>query len=96
MFGLALQIPLAFVALGICATAMMGCIMWWRRRPTKNGVAGVPGRADLTHTDWVIIAAVAIPVGPFLPLLGLSFAAVLAAERPWHHAGSPQWSPGTT
>ena len=81
MFGLALQITLALVALGICAMVVMGYIMWWRRRPTKNGIAGVPGRADLTCTDWVIIAAVGIPVGLFLPLLGLSFAAMLVADR---------------
>lgn len=81
MFGLPLQIALAAVALGICAMVVVGYMMWWRRRPTKTGVAGVPGQADLTRTDWVIIAAVAIPVGAFLPLLGLSFAAMLLADR---------------
>ncbi|SDS54398.1 PepSY-associated TM helix domain-containing protein [Corynebacterium timonense] len=81
MFGLPLQIALAALALGICAMAVMGYMMWWRRRPTKNAIAGVPGRAELTRTDWVIIAAVGIPVGAFLPLLGLSFAAMLVADR---------------
>lgn len=81
MFGLPLQIVLAVLALGICAMVVMGYIMWWRRRPTKNAVAGVPGQADLSRTDWVIIALVAIPVGLFLPLLGISFAAMLAVDR---------------
>ena len=81
MFGLPLQIALAVLALGICAMVVMGYIMWWRRRPTKNAVAGVPGQAELSRTDWVIIALVAIPVGLFLPLLGISFAAMWAVHR---------------
>src|SRR5699024_6762513 len=82
MFGLPLQIALAVLALGICAMVVMGYIMWWRRRPTKNAVAGVPGQAELSRTDWVIIALVAIPVGLFLPLLGISFAAMGSAPAP--------------
>ena len=57
------------VALGICAMVVMGYILWWRRSPTRNAVAGVPGCAELTRTDWVILAAIGIPVGLFLPLL---------------------------
>lgn len=81
MFGLPLQIALEVLALGICAMVVMGYIMWWRRRPTKNGVAGVPGQADLSRKDWVLLALIAIPVGLFLPLLGISFAAMLAVDR---------------
>lgn len=81
MFGLPLQILLAICALAICAMVVMGYILWWRRRPTKNAIAGVPGQADLTGRDWAILAVVAIPVGLFLPLLGLTFAAMLVADR---------------
>src|SRR5699024_9210086 len=81
MFGLPLQIALAVLALGICAMVVMGYIMWWRRRPTKNAVAGVPGQAELSRTDWVIIALVAITVGLFLPLQGISGAAMWAVRR---------------
>ena len=81
MFGLPLQIALAVLALGICAMVVMGYIMWWRRRPTKNAVAGVPGQAELSRKDWALLALIAIPVGLFLPLLGISFAVMLAVDR---------------
>lgn len=81
MFGLPLQIALAVLALGICAMVVMGYIIWWRRRPTKNAVAGVPGQADLSRKDCVLLALIAIPVGLFLPLLGISLAAMLAVDR---------------
>lgn len=81
MFGLPLQIVLAALALGIAAMVVTGYLMWWRRRPTRSGVAGVPGQAALTRTDWVIIAVVGIPIGLFLPLFGASAAAMLLADR---------------
>lgn len=81
MFGLPLQVLLAVCALGICAMVVMGYALWWRRRPSKNAVAGVPGQTELTARDWIILAAVAIPVGAFLPLLGITFAAMLLADR---------------
>ncbi|WP_311198214.1 PepSY-associated TM helix domain-containing protein [Corynebacterium sanguinis] len=81
MFGLPLQIALALLALGICAMTVMGYVMWWRRRPSHTGVAGVPGRTRLTRTDWVIVAIFGVAVGLFLPLFGLSFAAMRVADR---------------
>ena len=81
MFGLPLQIALALLALGICAMTVMGYVMWWRRRPSHTGVAGVPGRTRLTRTDWVIVAIFGVVVGLFLPLFGLSFAAMRVADR---------------
>ena len=79
MFGLPLQIALALLALGICAMTVMGYVMWWR--PSHTGVAGVPGRTRLTRTDWVIVAIFGVAVGLFLPLFGLSFAAMRVADR---------------
>jgi len=81
MFGLPLQIALLAVALGICAMVVLGYMMWWRRRPTKNAAAGVPGCNHLKGADWAAIAVFGLAVGLFLPLFGVSFAAMVVADR---------------
>ncbi|WP_231910320.1 PepSY-associated TM helix domain-containing protein [Corynebacterium imitans] len=81
MFGLPLQLALFALAVGICAMIVMGYMLWWRRRPTKGALAGVPGRADLTGTDWAVLAVFTVAVGAFLPLFGVSFVAMLVADR---------------
>ncbi len=81
MFGLPLQIALLAVALGICAMVVLGYMMWWRRRPTRNAVAGIPGCTHLTAGDWGAIVLVGVAVGLFLPLFGVSFAAMVVADR---------------
>lgn len=82
MFGLPLQILLFLVALAIAGLVVTGYMMWWKRRPTLGGVAGVPGpNTGLSATDWLIILAFIGIVGTFLPLFGASLIAMLLADR---------------
>lgn len=72
MFGLANQLVLFVVALGIAALVVLGYAMWWRRRPT-SGVAAPPARGALRGAPWWGIALVlvaAVCLGILLPFVG--------------------------
>ncbi|MGL1645817.1 PepSY domain-containing protein, partial [Vibrio parahaemolyticus] len=72
MFGLANQLVLFVVALGIAALVVLGYAMWWRRRPTR-GVAAPPARGALRGAPWWGIALVlvaAVCLGILLPFVG--------------------------
>ncbi|MDO3640061.1 PepSY-associated TM helix domain-containing protein [Mycolicibacterium arseniciresistens] len=86
LFGLANQIALVLVAVGLITVVVRGYLMWWQRRPTR-GSAWAAGRPPLrgtlrnlppAATTALVVAAVA--VGWFLPLFGLSLAAFLVAD----------------
>lgn len=78
MFGLANQIVLVVLALGIASMVVWGYVMWWQRRPKhdpsrKFGVT--PVRGALAHAPWWAMAAVALVaagIGWFLPMVGIS------------------------
>lgn len=72
MFGLANQLVLFVLALGIAALVVLGYAMWWRRRP-MSGVAAPPARGALRGAPWwgiglVLLAAVGL--GILLPFVG--------------------------
>lgn len=78
LFGLANQLVLLAVALGLAAMVIWGYRMWWKRRPSR-AAAWRPGRpasrGAFLRGHWAgILAAIAImvAVGLFLPLLGWS------------------------
>ena len=86
LFGLANQIVLVLVAIGLITVIVRGYLMWWQRRPTR-GSAWAAGRPPLrgtlrnlppAATTALVIAAVA--VGWFLPLFGLSLATFVAVD----------------
>lgn len=82
MFGLANQLVLFVLAIGIAALVVLGYAMWWKRRPTR-GLATAPARGVLRHAPWwgigaVLVAAVAI--GLVLPLVGFTLAAFVAID----------------
>jgi len=82
MFGLANQIVLFVIALGIAALVVLGYAMWWRRRPTR-GLAPAPGRGALRGAPWWGVAAVlvaAIGIGLLLPLVGYTLAAFVVLD----------------
>ncbi len=94
LFGLANQIILAAIALGLAAMIIWGYIMWIKRRPTLNRPAlnppgkpaafgRAPNRGALRRTPPVaalaLITATAA-VGYFLPLLGISLLAFLLID----------------
>jgi len=86
MFGLANQIALAALALGLAAMVVLGYRMWWQRRPTRAGrrtIGPPPARGAWQQLPgWVIVAGVPLvfAVGYFLPLLGLSLLAFLLVD----------------
>lgn len=77
LFGVANQIILAVLALGVACLVVWGYRMWWQRRPTRAGAASrwptalgsgkAPGRVAL-----LTMIAVAVGVGVLFPVLGAS------------------------
>ncbi|MGW6732439.1 PepSY-associated TM helix domain-containing protein [Streptomyces sp. NPDC055013] len=87
LFGLANQIVLAVIALGLSVGIVLGYRMWWQRRPTRGdrrALAGrAPARGTWRHLPWPALA-VAVPltaaVGWAFPLLGWSLLAFLVLD----------------
>ncbi|MCI0754118.1 PepSY-associated TM helix domain-containing protein [Teichococcus vastitatis] len=77
-WGLANQLGLVIVCLGIVVLCVSGAVMWWKRRP--RGALGVP---PLPRERRVLRGVVAILVlgGIVFPLVGLSLIVMLAADR---------------
>ena len=86
LFGLANQLVLFVLALGIGSMVVLGYLMWWKRRPTREprGLGGPPpARGALRGAPWwgvVAVAAGAVAVGWFLPLVGYTLAAFLVVD----------------
>jgi uncharacterized iron-regulated membrane protein len=86
MFGLPNQIIMALVALGIAAVIIWGYVMWWQRRPTRGRTALTgrpPARGALQTAPWwglLLTAIIAISIGIFLPMVGISLAGFLAID----------------
>lgn len=86
MFGLANQIVLFVLAIGIASTVVWGYLMWWQRRPKHDptrrfGMA--PGRGALAGAPWWAVAGVAlvaIGIGIVLPLVGASLVVFLIVD----------------
>lgn len=83
LFGLANQIALAGLALGLIFLINWGYRMWWQRRPAQNGFGRPYPRGAWRRASWPVLsllAVAAIGVGVFLPLLGISLVAFLAVD----------------
>ena len=86
MFGLANQIVLFTLAIGIASMVVFGYVMWWQRRPKHDpnrrfGVA--PARGALANLPWWGVAAVslaAVGIGVFLPMVGISLLGFLIVD----------------
>ena len=86
MFGLANQIVLVVLAVGIASMVVWGYVMWWQRRPKhdpsrKFGVT--PIRGALAKAPWWSVAAVAVAavgIGWFLPMVGISLIGFLVVD----------------
>nr|WP_282700109.1 PepSY domain-containing protein [Streptomyces sp. CC219B] len=87
LFGLANQIVLAVIALGLTTGIVLGYRMWWQRRPTRADrralVGRPPARGTWRKLPWPALA-VAVPltiaVGWAIPLLGWSLLAFLVLD----------------
>ncbi|MEU6706147.1 PepSY-associated TM helix domain-containing protein [Streptomyces wuyuanensis] len=87
LFGLANQIVLAVIALGLSVGIVLGYRMWWQRRPTRGGrralVGRAPARGTWRHLPWPALAVAAplvVAVGWAFPLLGWSLLAFLVLD----------------
>ncbi|WP_407319448.1 PepSY domain-containing protein [Isoptericola halotolerans] len=86
MFGLPNQLVLVLLAAGIGAMVVLGYLMWWKRRPTREprGLGGpAPRRGALRSAPWWGVAAVlaaAITIGLFIPLVGYTLAAFVLID----------------
>ncbi|MDF2047847.1 PepSY-associated TM helix domain-containing protein [Microbacterium sp. Kw_RZR3] len=82
MFGLANQIALFVLAVGIAALVVLGYAMWWKRRPTR-GFGAAPARGALRGAPWWGVGAVligAVLIGLVLPLVGYPLAAFVVLD----------------
>ncbi|SDS86104.1 PepSY-associated TM helix domain-containing protein [Actinoplanes derwentensis] len=87
LFGLANQIVLALLAIGLISVIVWGYRMWWQRRPTRvdrRALAGAPPARGAWQQlpTWGIVAGVPIvfAVAWALPLFGIPLLAFLAAD----------------
>lgn len=86
LFGVVNQVVLAALALGLAAMVVWGYLTWWARRPTRaTGLTAgpAPARGALARASWpaaTAIAVIAVAVGLFFPLLGISLAGFLALD----------------
>lgn len=86
LFGIANQLVLALVAIGLITIVVRGYRMWWQRRPTRGSswaVGRAPLRGALRTLHPAALAAVVVPavaVGGTLPLFGISLAAFVVVD----------------
>ncbi|MFD3492587.1 PepSY-associated TM helix domain-containing protein [Streptomyces sp. NPDC058690] len=87
LFGLANQIVLALIALGLIFVIVWGYRMWWQRRPMREDRAAVLGKAPARGT-WrqlpLPVLIIGIPavaaLGWALPVLGITLIAFLILD----------------
>ncbi|GGO13609.1 PepSY-associated TM helix domain-containing protein [Micromonospora parathelypteridis] len=87
LFGLANQILLAALALGLLCVIVWGYRMWWQRRPTRGdrrALAGTPptrgGLRGLPFWALLIGVPVTVAIGWALPLFGLTLLTFLVVD----------------
>lgn len=85
MFGVVNQVVLFLVATGIAAMVVMGYVMWFTRRPTRDPArrVGSAPREALPQAPLggiALVVAAAIGVGFFLPLVGVTLAAFVVVD----------------
>ncbi|WP_280367337.1 PepSY domain-containing protein, partial [Nocardia wallacei] len=87
LFGLANQLLLLVTMIALITVLVRGYLMWWRRRPTRADgrfAFGRPPRRGVLRRAplylMVTVPAVAVAIGWFAPLLGISLLAFLAVD----------------
>jgi uncharacterized iron-regulated membrane protein len=85
LFGVANQILLTALALGLIAVIVWGYRMWWLRRPTRGEarVGRPPGRGAWRRIPGRVLAPVLVVtavVGYYLPVFGLSLLGFLVVD----------------
>ena len=78
LFGWANQLLGLLTAIGLVLLAVSSVVLWWRRRPAD--LLGAPPSLARAPAAFGFVLLL-VGLGVFLPLLGVSMLAVLAAER---------------
>ncbi|WP_295519246.1 PepSY domain-containing protein [uncultured Pseudomonas sp.] len=82
LFGLANQLVLVVIALGLLVMTVWGYLLWWRRRPTRDPAQ--PGLIELWRRlpplARVLVPIVALALGLCLPVLGGSLLLFLLVD----------------
>lgn len=85
LFGIANQILLVGLAVGLVTVIVLGYLLWWRRRPAggRRSRASTPPRGvlgGLPPGAAAVVVFVAVGVGWFVPLFGVSLAAFVVVD----------------
>lgn len=84
MFGLANQIVMFLLALGIATMVVLGYAMWIKRRPTRRARVGTPPRRGaLDGAPWWAVTAIVtggVALGLAFPLVGYPLAAFVIID----------------
>jgi uncharacterized iron-regulated membrane protein len=85
LFGLASQLALAAMAVGLLCVLFWGYRMWWQRRPTRTGLRLAPptrrgALRDLPQATVFGMVLATVAVGWLLPVLGVSLLVFLAGD----------------
>jgi uncharacterized iron-regulated membrane protein len=87
LFGLANQLLLTALALGLLCVIVWGYRMWWQRRPTRADrralLGGPPARGTWRHLPWPLLPVGALgvaAVGWALPEFGVTLAGFLVID----------------
>jgi uncharacterized iron-regulated membrane protein len=83
LFGVPNQLVLVAFGLGLITLVVLGYRMWWQRRPTRGGAWRLVPRGRLRNAAWPVAACaavLAVLLGWFAPLLGVSLLAFLVVD----------------
>ncbi|MCP3426381.1 PepSY domain-containing protein [Rothia sp. AR01] len=82
--GLANQLVLLLLAIGLCAMVIWGYLMWFKRRPTlARPKAPKPGLPRAPWWAWIAVGVPAVILGLFIPLLGIPLAIFVVIDVLW-------------
>jgi uncharacterized iron-regulated membrane protein len=87
-FGVANQVLLAQLAIGLLCVIVWGYRMWWQRRPTRTGRRALVGAPPAGRGAWqqlpawaiVVGVPVVIALGWIVPMFGIPLAAFLIVD----------------
>jgi len=95
LFGLANQILLGVLVVGLLALVLSGYRMWWRRSPYRNPLTGAPPTVwrGLGLPRLALVASVTLLLGLTAPVLGVSLVAFLVVDAVFRRVAARRTAP---